>query len=989
MGIPVDQFMQVSCKFQLTSESECSESVHGNQERVRLCTSAHIENKATLIVMICSNELGNNHIVAYYTERADDHQPNLSRKATNLAKSHELSSQDSQSCDCYQLKASNKRPRAIVRQIYYHNYNEDIVALALSESGNKLALVNASSTIYILPIKNILLDLNSNQSKMPANSKTTHFYDAAIIDCQLDNPISVAYWEDLNASDDPTTPSEGNSMVIVAGQNGELCFISVDEKKLLNTRHFNDKIQSLSIIQDKFTYSLLINCNNFKQFRLPLRLKSDNHRKQAAKSNYSSPRIELPSKRFISPTQSPQSNTSLPSEESDSDQLVDVVPPLEQKPIQIKFSTRNGNKETSSTTSSPIALPHSNGSSGAYPRAAAAILRVLGPSGRFSANKPSLFSALNPVSKDRPITKIFYQSCSSMIGVVDVLGEHKSLVQQASNGIHRFQASIRSNCSSTSSCSTNTSVQASSNQQHFEPRLLRFYPSDQFNYRSHKPILVCRLSLDPDELVKQVVLTDRFLAITTDRDRCLINSRNCCNVKGSSQAKMVELDPLVKEIRFASQEKILTLIKSPISNDRDEIIDSFLLVTTRSVYSIEARQSCRDMFVGLIDSHLGMGKPLEVSRRLSSRQSSQSSLCNSQHQVHCRSKSVAKSKCSSNGQQTSEFSFSDLAYFDQNAFQDAAGRRDSESHLLINNFLNNRDELYERICYDSRAFSAIFKLELGSLFEAYGDKMLLRRHFVLANRFFKMANFSHTRIISKYIRLVAYREMIMIGFRKYAVSALRQHEQQFKALVESHKAIQGAAEVWGRPASEPEAEAERLFSLIQRHQIENIFVDSLEACLAESSDESCKLWFNYINFYLNYVGTRDELQADILRLVSQDQAIEPRIAIALFKAIEADELELGRTPKRLAAHWAALGPARFDHTNSQSPGVEWARPSNLSRLFDNVFLMTLLEKTLGLVQRSDSADLDSLGYLMLARVHSAHESSVAGGGGGGKASGRL
>lgn len=669
-------YMQVKCKFQLTSETETSESIHSNNERVRLCTSVDLDKNSTLIVMICSNENGNNHIVAYHVERRiqttlissdtnftgfnrlDSEQKSFSRSPNfvtfttnhnsknnnnnNHSNNNSSSTNNSNSPrkTANGLIAKKTRPRIIVKQIYYHSYNEDIEAICLTDTGNKLALISASSTIYVLPIKNILLNLHAKQLRS-SQGKSMYFYDASIIDCcTLENPVAIAYFE--------SQETDNKSTIVVANDQGELSFINVESKKELNKTSINERVRYMRIVRDKFSFSLLITSESFKQFRFALELvkqqdvaqdlaQSPNNAKQIFTDEY----VHLEK---------------------------DVMPSWDRKPILIKLHSPNVAQSGS---------------------AAAAIHRAFIPSNRLSSQK-SLLAGLT--TRDRSLPLVFYHP-GSMISVVDILGPHKS---HSGNG--RAQTP--------------------------EPRLLRFFSNKQFYYRPQKPILVCRLTmLDPDEMITHVVLTDRFLAIATDKDRCIINSRNCCNLKNSNSS--IELNPVVKEITFNSVEKILSLIKSPVSNDQDNVIDSFLLVTSRSIYSIEARQSCRDMFTNLIDNHLEI-------------------------------KTVSSKRTISESLMSSGLRFHDFAFINYSP----SSPKNSEPNLMISNFLSHRDEIYERISYDSKAYSILFKLEINSLYEAYGDKLLLRNQFELANRFFQMAKFNHTKIVGKYVRLGAFREAI-------------------------------------------------------------------------------------------------------------------------------------------------------------------------------------------------------------------------------------
>lgn len=663
--------MQVKCKFQLTSETEASESIHSNNERVRLCTSVDLDKNSTLIVMICSNENGNNHIVAYHVERRIQttlisSDTNFTDQKSSFARLQYLNFTTSPSFGTFTatnntnnnnsprkttsgLIAKKTRPRIIVKQIYYHSYNEDIVAITLSDTGNKLALISASSTIYVLPIKNILLNLHAKQLRS-SQGKSMYFYDASIIDCcSLENPVAIAYFESQEI--------ENKSTIIVANDQGELSFINVESKKELSKTSINERVRYMRIVRDKFSFSLLITSDSFRQFRFALELVKQQDVAQDLAQSPNNPK-QIFTDEYVHLEK-------------------DVMPSWDRKPILIKLHSPS--------------VTQGGG-------AAAAIHRAFIPSSRIGS-QTSLLAGLS--TRDRPLPLVFYHP-GSMISVVDILGPHKS---QGGNGRAQAQAQ--------------------------EPRLLRFFSNKQFYYRPQKPILVCRLTmLDPDEMITHVVLTDRFLAIATDKDRCIINSRNCCNLKNSNSP--IELNPVVKEITFNSVEKILSLLKSPVSNDQDNVIDSFLLVTSRSIYSIEARQSCRDMFTNLIDNHLEI-------------------------------KSVSSKRTISESLMSSGLRFHDFAFINYSP----SSPKNSEPNLMISNFLSHRDEIYERISYDSKAYSILFKLELNSLYEAYGDKLLLRNQFELANRFFQMAKFDHIKIVGKYVRLGAFREAI-----QYIISTL-------------------------------------------------------------------------------------------------------------------------------------------------------------------------------------------------------------------------
>lgn len=829
--------MHVKCKFQLTSETESSETIHPNNERVRLCTSVDLDKNSTLIVMICSNDSGNNHIVSYYVERKEQKTPLPS--------------------------VSRTKSKVIVKQIYYHNHNEDIVAICLTGAGDKLALLSASSTVYILPIKNILLNLHAQQLNS-SQGKSMYFYDASILDCcAFDDPIAVAYWECVD--------SGSKAMVIIASASGKLSFIGVEEKKEVYGTQISEQIKYIEIIKDEFTYSLLITCENFKQYRFVLELvEGQQEKSQSSQIN------------------SLQTNPEH-YEEYSHNLVKDIVPTWDKKPILVKLEESN----PSSSHSGSVGL----------------INRFLGPSKR-KISQTSLFPSALSRGLERAPQMIFYHP-PNFISVVDVIDNQK------------FQLSASNNRSSLSS----------------EPRLIRFFPNKQFHYRSaQKPNIVCKLtSLLPDEIITHLVLTERLLAITTSMDRCLINSRNCCNLKNLN-SPADELDPIIKEITFSNQEKILTLLKSPVSNDKDGIIDSFLLVTSRSIYTIEARRSCRNMYISLIDTHLAI-KPV-------------------------RSKKSTTQNLLPFTPVTNEFCFLD----------DFGRRKSSDTNLIVSNFLSHRDEVYERINHDTKAFSQLFKLELNSLYEAYADKLLIRNRFDLANKFFQMANFDDAKIVGKYVRLCAYKQTInyekflefitsyevtkvllkdinitseflgykptLIKFRKYSFAALRMFEL-YKLLIDSHR-LHNSHQL-EHQQQEPKQESDETdkkpiaFDYREKRFIENIFTEFLTACLEESIEDSSRLWFNYINFYLNYVGTLEELESDILNLLDSNP-VDCRLAIALYAAIGKDEN--GPTSTYISEELT-------DTTLSSMKKLY-----NLSELFKNEFLMKLLDKTLDLIPLS-------------------------------------
>lgn len=709
----MDQFIQVKCKFQLTSESESSETIHTNSERIRLCSSIDLDNNSTLLALVCSNEIGNNHIVVYYVVRRPDdqtqnknHQPTDHFTSTSFSSSilsfgssissyynnhnHNYTTSD----NIYNYKyhynrphhKSQTKPLIRVKQIYYHPYNEDIVALTLSELGDKLVFISASSTIYIVPIKNILLNLHAKQLSS-SQGKSMCFYDASILDCcSIEDPISIVYWDsaawvtDGNQLHNQHHHNAGiethtsKSLVLVSNKKGEISFINVTEKKEINLMRTNEQIKSLEIVRDRFTISVLITCYDFKQFRLPLELL-----RQKSAFNHSN----------------------IVHFNDDVINLDDeFVPTFDRKPIPIVLynnGAMNGERGAPMEKSS---------------LAASALKRLLKPSAIQSSR--SIFSSFNQ-TRDKPMSVIFNHPSSGFISVVDTLGIKKANYQQQQQNQQISSSTSRPRY-------LPTSAGYSSSVTSPEPRLFRFFYSKLFYYRAQKPQIICKLyNLDPDEQITDVVITDRFLALTTDRDRCLINSRNCCYLKSNSNTGL-DLDPLIKEIKFSNQERILRLLKSPVNNDPDGIIDSFMLVTDRSIYSIEARQSCRAMYVNLIDSHLGLKQERRRSRR-------------------------------------SAFYLNDYCMIDDH--QQNPLKMDSDTNLLlVNNFLSHKDDVYEKVIFDSRIFSMLFKIELNGLYEAYGDQLLLRRQFRLANRFFQMAKFNHCKTLGKYIRLGAYNHAI-------------------------------------------------------------------------------------------------------------------------------------------------------------------------------------------------------------------------------------
>lgn len=686
--------MQVSCKLQLTSESESSESIHTNCEHVRLCATAELDKNSTLIVLVCSNETSNNHILAYYMERRQASKqscgPNTgsqtaqesllaARNGDGLTIAHLAHrdvnvAADQSSQVKSKLTSGRLRPKIVVKQIYYHSYNEDIVALCLSENANKLILISASSTIYTLPIKNVLLDLHAQQIRS-SQGRSMYFYDATILSNlrSIDDPVSIVCWESAIRPE--------KSYIIVACRDGNrLVFIDVGDKKELCSTSVSEPIRRIEIIRDRFSCSLVITCESYNQYRLTLELLTRDQSDASSKAtqNIASPTvINLPK---ATPNKASRHLGAIDDEAVLTER--DFTPSWTSKPLLIKLNSGGSNVTAS------------------------AIHRVFTPASRLVGSQAGL-TAVGGIAdvRDRPLSLLINQQ-PNLIGVIDVLGAKQPV--------------RKSNMSAAQYATTN------------EPRLLRFYPNRQYFYRPHRPQIICKLNtLDPDEMITHMVLTERFIALATDHDRCLVKSRNCCKLKNPSPKRPIELNPLVKEVTFNNEEKILALIKSPVIHDQDNILDSFILVTTRSIYSIDARHNCRDLFIKLIDSHLAIKRTLFTPR------------------MHFRSFDEQRVTSPADGNSKERHLI----------MSDHLRSRSAESNLLINDFLQHR-EVYERICHDSLAFSTLFKLELSSLYEAYADRLLQRQQFELANRFFHMATFNHPKILGKYIRIGAYNETI-------------------------------------------------------------------------------------------------------------------------------------------------------------------------------------------------------------------------------------
>lgn len=867
MSFSVDQFMQVKCKFQLTSESESSESIYSNNERIRLSASAEVDEKSSIVVMICSNDTGNNHIVAYYIgsrtivsnksidtstihETSGSNNTNNNNIITNSTNNNTTTNSISGTPSDRKLSKSNHsvtftqfahvtsqnsphpsvnssscstitkiKPRVIVKQIYYHSYNEDIAAINLSDHGNRLVLISMSSTIYIIPLKNILLNLYAKQLRS-SQGKSMYFYDASIIDCcSISSPVSICIWENCIEN------NLGKTTIIVGNEHGELSFISVEDKKEINLTSINEPIRQMKVIRDRFSHSLLITSESFRQYRFIL---------------------ELIRQQELSPDLTPTYLRIYNDEYAHIEK--DFLNIWDGKPIPIKL--QNSNFINTSSKNSVLQ-------------------RVFVPSSR-AANQAKIISNIH--TRERSLQLMFCHS-TSVLSIVDILRSSK----------------------------VNSSSTKSSN----EPRLLRFYSTKNYYYRPQKPMFVCRLtSLENDEMITHVVITDRFLAVATDKNRCLINSRNCCDMKNPSAA--FDLDPLVKEIKFNSEENILDLFKSPVSNDQDGIIDSFLLITNRSIYSIEARQSCRDMYVNLIDGHLSIKLDPPKDGLIDG----------------------------------SVFGTSNCA----------TQRKSSDTNHMINSFLNMREDIYDRITFDSRAFSALYKLALNSLYEAYADRLLLREQYCLANRFYQMATFSHMKILGKYLRLEWSRLSPAQKEANRDIWLKSQENTEFESLSNGKSfssrallnATLGQLELFRKLVSSGQESQElRPKTLLGQHKqlIWNIFNEALNTYLDESTEDSCRLWFNYINFYLNYVGDIDELECDILELLGSS-ASDYRLALTLYKAVERDEP--GSSAK----------PFSSEEVVANTPLDSMGKLYNLSQLFKNEFLMRLLERTLDACESS-------------------------------------
>jgi hypothetical protein len=763
--------------------------------------------------MVCSNETSNNHILAYYIERPAHHcaQTDLNSITNNnnniteqkkvddnnstsaqgdhsftidnnddsssppsvvftklaqqqlsnhsLINHHHHQASPSSSSPASHKKRSKTKPRIIVKQIYYHNYNEDIVAICLSANGTKLVLINASSTIYIIPIKNILLNLHAQQLRS-SQGGSMYFYDASILKpCAHDHkwsfhePVDVVYWD---------SDEDQKSKLVVASYDGKLTFISVDEKREIYSTSVGEPIKSLEIIHEGCVYSLLITCLSFNQYRMVLKSANNNNNNHkegcpGMMKQYDSPDLAA------NHSQTGASLISLPKS-----RFSRIKPSRKEMATLDENCTNNQEWLSKPTLVRPPIFNAQQSNQGAATRV---IQRVFTP----AASHLGVQTGLNVGEvRDRPVTLLGYQS-PNLISLIDVLGPNNNQ-HQSSSQQHKL--------SSTGQKGLFQHSKFSNNHNSGDPRLLRFYSSKHYSHQPHRPQIVCKLdSLDPDELITNLILTERFIAYTTDRDRCIIDSRNCCKLKSSSvthhhhhhhQPRGIEsLNPLIKEITFNHEEKIMLLVKSPISNDQDNIIDSFLLVTTRSIYSIEARHNCRELFINLIDSHLAIKRTLFMSKSQLdySKRTSPPSSYSLQRMVTTAGEHINHRAFNSDF----HLATAPTTNSDHDAY------RNAESNLLINNFLQHR-EVYESICHDSQVFSTLFKLELASLYEAYADRLLQRGQLDLANRFFQMASFDHVKILGKYIRVGNYNEAI-----DYVKDVLNDENDFLKVMTESEK----------------------------------------------------------------------------------------------------------------------------------------------------------------------------------------------------------
>lgn len=171
----------------------------------------------------------------------------------------------------------------------------------------------------------------------------------------------------------------------------------------------------------------------------------------------------------------------------------------------------------------------------------------------------------------------------------------------------------------------------------------------------------------------------------------------------------------------------------------------------------------------------------------------------------------------------------------------------------------------------------------------------------------------------------------------------------------------------------------------QRQMVLNIFDEFLTACLNESTEDSCRLWANFINFYLSFVGSPKDLERDIMALI--EERSDCRMAITLFKAIYRDEIQLktkasprgaglralskdertektnGHGPRSNEVSYPKSPPYHAPNTTRSKPLVATNGLHNLFDVFENEFLINLLAKTLDLVPMA--ADLDALSVVAM------------------------
>lgn len=597
--------MRVRCCFQFADSCppETNVVLSNNDTSIRLYTSVNIDGNSALVVLICTNQFNNNHIVAYYTEQRSTTTATTALTTTTTTK-----------------------PKVIVRQIYYHAYNEDIVAVCLSDDGERLVLINASSIIYVIPIKNLLL---KDRKPLSSQKRSMCHYDATIVDCcSLQSPSAITYWNNVKHNNN----NRLKDIIIVGNSHGEISFVDWHTKQEIASTYVTEEIKSLEIIMDCFNYTLLITC----------KAKND---KQQQLSQYKMVLCQL-----------------LHSLEPDN------LSHLNTKPHLIKLDHNNSASavpgQVTTNYQQPPTTPLSAMMKGGQP---------MGPITNNSNNN-------NSNNNQSAINLIMYQGHreKNNIGIIDV-------------------ATI-----------------GNSGKQQRQQRFARFYHNRVFNYRinSNCSLTLAMESLERNEMILQLLLTDRFVAIITDYNRCLIYSRNSCDIRWMDNNKQRDNreGDFMKEITFSADEQILVILRSPLCRDTDKIIDSFFLVTRRAIYSIEARHNFRAIFFATIDKCVLASNALTL---------------------------------------------------DALGASDALGTSDTEIKSRSGSEETRLDkEAYERVEEQCCAYSFMFRLEIGSLYEAYADRLLKRGLFAMGNKFFEMANFSHCRIVGKYIRLSAYKEAI-------------------------------------------------------------------------------------------------------------------------------------------------------------------------------------------------------------------------------------